>query len=767
MVKLPPMTNPTLEQRILNLLNQPKYQPLTRHDLAKALRLRDNERNKLRQALIDLQKQGKAACLRKNRWAAAGKNAAVKTISGSVRVMEKGFGLFKPDDGSEEIYIARDDLKCALHEDRVSVEVLPKASAPRRGANVPRFGNREGRVIEVLERANKEIVGLLRRTPYYAYVIPDNLRLVQDIRVAGWEKGLEETPEDHKVVIELNDWTDPFKPLTGTVIEDIGSREDPNVEMQCILRAHGFQQNFSPEVLAEAHKVPHELRPADYKNRRDLRKLLTFTIDPETARDFDDAVSLEKTSKGWKLFVHIADVAHFVPKNSVIDKEALHRGNSIYLVDRVVMMLPTELTTRICSLNPHVDRLAHTVEIFLNEDGEMTGAESYRSIIHSDARLTYEQVQALFDGDEHTGMPSAVADALKQLRPLTRQIRARRFAAGALEINTPQIKCLLDKDGKVASIKKGEAKEAYQLIEECMLLANVAVARKLKEADKPAIHRIHEEPDEDQWAQMGAELQALGINAIPLTRSDINRVMEKIEDTPLEYTGSLAVLRNLKRAGYSAEPKGHFGLAFEDYVHFTSPIRRYPDMVIHRQLAALEDKHPVPYRTKDIELIAAQCTRTETEADEAEKESIDLRRCEYYNRLLYAGETGPYTGCIIKILNKGFIVELGDTIQRGLVPFASITDDRYEVNKTLTRATGQRNRRMFKIGDTVEVDLVKVDMARKFVDFQLAGQKAANEFAANKKKKGVPPRSKKKKQQVTMTGDRPHGPKAPKRRRHK
>lgn len=764
------MTNLTLEQRILTVLNKPKYQPLTRPDLAKALRLHDTERNKLRQALITLEKEGKAVCLRKNRWAPADGKNAKQLVAGSVRVMEKGFGLFAPDNGGEEIYIASDDLKCALHEDRISVELFPKSAPDRRGGRgggtVPRFGNRDGRVVEILERKNTEIVGLLRRTPYYATVTPDNLRLVQDVRVAEWESGLEQTPENHKVVIHLDEWNDPFKPLTGVVIEDLGHRDDPNVQMQCILRSHGFQQNFSEEVLAEAAQMPHELRPEDYKNRRDLRKRLTFTIDPETARDFDDAVSLEKVSKGWKLSVHIADVAHFVPRGSVIDKEALHRGNSIYLVDRVVMMLPTELTTRICSLNPHVDRLAHTVEILLNETGEMLSAETCRSIIHSDARLTYEQVQALFDGNPDPGIPSKVAEAINALRPLARATRARRIANGSLEINTPQIKCLLDKEGKVASIKKGEAKEAYQFIEECMLLANVAVARKLKEAEWPMIHRIHEEPDEEQWAQMGAELQALGINALPMTRSDINVVMEKIEGTPLEYTGSLAVLRNLKRAGYSAEAKGHFGLAFEDYVHFTSPIRRYPDLVIHRLLGALEENKPSPYRSKDIENIAIQCTRTETEADAAEKESIELRRVEYYNNLLHKGETGPYSGCIIRILNKGFIVELTDTIQRGLVPFASITDDRYDVNGTKTRATGQRTRRMFKIGDVIDVELVKVDLAHKFIDFNLEGQRAATAFAAGKKK-GVPPHSKKKKMQVTLTGDRPHGPKQQKRRKWK
>jgi ribonuclease R len=373
-------------------------------------------------------------------------------------------------------------------------------------------------------------------------------------------------------------------------------------------------------------------------------------------------------------------------------------------------------------------------------------------------------VQALFDGDADHGIPSNVTDAILALRPLARAARARRTDEGSLEINTPQIKCLLDKEGKVASIRKGEAKEAYQLIEECMLLANVAVARKLKEAQWPAIHRIHEEPDEEQWAKMGAEMQALGINALPMSRSDINAVMAKIEGTPLEYTGSLAVLRNLKRAGYSAEPKGHFGLAFEDYVHFTSPIRRYPDLVIHRLLGALEQHAKSPYRSKDIENIAIQCTRTETEADQAEKESIELRRVEYYSNLLKKGATGPYRGCIIRILNKGLIVELTDTIQRGLVPFSSITDDRYDVNGTKTRATGQRTRRMFKIGDVIDVELVKVDLAHKFIDFNLEGQKASTAFAAGKR---IGPRSKKKKQQVTLTGERPRGAKQQKRRKRK
>ncbi|MBI9021503.1 MAG: ribonuclease R [Verrucomicrobia bacterium] len=737
---------PGLQQRILEHFAKPDYRPLSRPDLAKEMRIDSKERNQLRQALINLEKAGKVISLRNSRWALPD---ARDTVSGTVRVMEKGFGLFAPDGGGEEIYIGQDDLKCALHEDRVMIERI--AADPRRaprGRGGFTHQNSGGRVVKILERKLTEVVGLLKRTPYFAYVVPDNLRIGHDVRVAEWDPEIGEVADDHKVVIQLHEWTDPFKPLFGTVIEDIGNREDPNVEMQCILRTHGFQQKFSDEVLAEAAKVPHELRPEDYVNRADLRERLTFTIDPETARDFDDAVSIEKVSKGWKLSVHIADVAHFVPKGSPIDREALHRGNSVYLVDRVVMMIPTELTTRICSLNPNVDRLAHTVEITVDENLEMAEVQTRRSIIHSDARLNYEQVQALFDGQELPEVPAPVVAALNALRPLARALRARRTEAGSLEINTPQIKCMLGPDGKVASITKGEAKEAYQLIEECMLLANVAVARKLKAAEWPAIHRIHEQPDDEQWGQMGAALQELGVDALPQTRFDINAVLEKIEGTPLEYSASLAILRNLKRAGYSAEPSEHFGLAFDDYVHFTSPIRRYPDLVIHRLLGALELKEKQPYRANDLTEIAAQCSRTEIEADAAEKESIALRRAEYYRDLLTKGETGPYKACIIKILGKGLLIELPATLQRGLIAFASITDDRYEVNANKTRAMGQRSAKVFKIGDELDVDLIKVDIARNFVDFQITGQ-----TQVSARKMGAPERHKKhKKQTVNFNG---------------
>lgn len=750
---------PGLQQRILDHMAKPGYRPLSRPDLAKDMRIHSKERNQLRQALINLETAGKVVSLRKNRWALPEtRDLAVGTLI----VTDKGFGIFTPDAGGEEFYIAKDDLKCALHGDRVSIERLPAKVAPR-GRTPFTHRNPDGRVVQVLERKTIEVIGLLKRNPYYAYVIPDNLRLGHDVRVTDWEPELGELPDDHKVVVLLNEWDDPFKPLTGKVIEDIGHRDDPNVEMQCILRSHGFRQSFSEEVLAEAAKIPNELRPQDYENRTDLRDRLTFTIDPETARDFDDAVSIEKVSNGWKLSVHIADVAHFVPKGSVIDKEALHRGNSIYLVDRVVMMIPTELTTKICSLNPNVDRLAHTVEITLDETGEIVESSTCRSVIHSNARLNYEQVQALFDGETDDSIPAEVAVAIKELYPLTRTLRKNRTEAGSLQLTTPQIKCMLGADGKVASIKKGEAKEAYQLIEECMLLANVVVARKLKTVEWPAVHRIHEAPEEDQWGKMGAELQALGIDALPATRDDINAVLEKVAGKPVEYSANLAILTNFKRAGYSAEPSEHFGLAFDDYVHFTSPIRRYPDLIIHRLLTALEQNVKQPYRTDDLAAMAAQCSRTEIEADAAEKESIALRRAEYYRDLLSKGETGPYKAGVVKILGKGLLIELTDTLQRGLVAFSSITDDRYELNSTKTKATGSRWGKTFQIGDAIDVNLVKVDLARNFVDFQLTGQ---DQFVA--KKKGGPPRSKKgKKNTVSFTGKSKYGPKPKKRRNRK
>jgi ribonuclease R len=460
------------------------------------------------------------------------------------------------------------------------------------------------------------------------------------------------------------------------------------------------------------------------KGRRDLRDAVTFTIDPETAKDYDDAVSLEPhPNGGWDLGVHIADVSTYVQPGSLIDKEAYRRGNSIYLVDRAVMMLPRELTTKVCSLNPENDHLTHSVHLHLSDTGEIIGYDTFPSVIHSKARLTYTQVQQFIDGKSDHGIPEHVLQRLGNLWPLVQKIRALRVANGSVEINTPEIEIRLNDQGKVEKMMpRSESKEAYQLIEDCMLLANRAVAEILIAAEAPAIYRVHAEPDDEQWASMGMELQALGIPALPQSRQEINEAIHLAAGTAVEYTANLAILRNFKRAEYAAVQIGHFGLAFDDYTHFTSPIRRYPDLLVHRLLKAVESGRAFHMSGEQIEEIARHCTETEQKADELEKKSIEKKRMEYYADLMNTSLTATFKGYIVSIKGKGMIVELPDSLQRGMVTFASITSEWLEANDDMTQARTRGGKVMFTIGQEVEVALAKVDTARGFIDFVLADQ---------------------------------------------
>jgi ribonuclease R len=500
----------------------------------------------------------------------------------------------------------------------------------------------------------------------------------------------------------------------------------PGVDIDSLLADAGIREAFPPDVIEEAAALSGAITPERMEGRRDLRDEVTFTIDPETARDYDDAVSLEPhPDGGWLLGVHIADVSTYVTPGSKIDKEAYRRGNSIYLVDRAVMMLPRELTTKVCSLNPENDHLTHSASIHLDEDGGMISYETFPSVIHSRARLTYTQVQRFIDGHTDHGIPEPVVQRLETLWPLVQKVRARRVDNGSVEINTPEIEIRLNDRGKVEKMMpRSESKEAYQLIEDCMLLANRAVAEILIAAQKPAIYRVHAEPDDEQWAAMGMELQALGIPALPQTRQEINEAIHLAAGTAVEYTANLAILRNFKRAEYSGTQIGHFGLAFDDYTHFTSPIRRYPDLVVHRLLKAVELGREFHMSGEQIGEIARHCTETEQKADELEKQSIEKKRIEYYSEMLNASLSATFKGYIVSIKGKGMIVELPDSLQRGMITFASITSDWLEANDEMTQARTRSGKVMFTIGQEVEVVLAKVDTARGFIDFVLADQVA-------------------------------------------
>jgi ribonuclease R len=710
------------EKQLLQFMDSPGYRPMKQHELAKALNVDSKGRRaEFRHDLYALEQAGKVVRLRKNRW---GLPEAENQAAGIIRMMAKGGAIFIPDqEGESEIYISDRNTGVALPNDKVSIEIFHSEYAARKRERRGQSDLRaEGRVARVLERARDQAVGVLKHTAYYSYVIPDAPGFKHDVRIDDTQ----DIPQNHKVLVKLNDWIDPFKPLTGSILEDLGSMDAPGVDIDSLLRDAGITEAFPQEVVDEAKRISGEVTPERMEGRRDLRDAVTFTIDPETAKDYDDAVSIEPHPEGgWLLGVHIADVSTYVQPGALIDKEAFRRGNSIYLVDRAVMMLPRELTTKVCSLNPENDHLTHSVELHISPEGEMLGYDSFASVIHSKARLTYTQVQKFIDGQTDHGVPDIALERLENLIPLVQKIRALRVANGSVEINTPEIEIKLNDRGKVEKMMpRAESKEAYQLIEDCMLLANRAVAEILIRSGKPAIYRVHDEPDEEQWASMGMELQALGISALPGTRQEINKAVKLAAGTAVEYTANLAILRNFKRAEYSAAQIGHFGLAFDDYTHFTSPIRRYPDLIVHRLLKAVEQGRDPSISNEQIESIALHCNETERKADELERQSIEKKRMEYYSELLNSSQTQTFKGYIVSIKGKGLIVELPGSLQRGMVTFASITADWLEANEGMTQAMTRGGKVRYTIGDEVEVALAKVDIARGFVDFVLADQVA-------------------------------------------
>jgi ribonuclease R len=710
----------SFDSQILQFLASPGYRPMKQHELARALNVGSKgQRAEFRHDLYALEDAGKIIRLRKNRWGLP--DAGNQTV-GTIKMMAKGGAIFIPEkEGESEVYISDRNQGVALPDDRVAVEVFHSEYAARQRERRGQTDLRaEGRVVQVVERATVQTVGLLKHTPYYSYIIPDAPGFRHDVRI---DDALN-IPENHKVLVKLDDWIDPFKPLTGSILEDLGEMSAPGVDVDSLLAEAGIREEFPTEVVDEANRISGEITPEAMEGRRDLRNAVTFTIDPETAKDYDDAVSIEPHPEGgWTLGVHIADVSTYVTPGSLIDKEALHRGNSIYLVDRAVMMLPKELTTKVCSLNPENDHLSHSVELHISDEGEILGYETFPSVIHSKARMTYTQVQKLIDGDSEHGIAEMVVQRLENLWPLVQKIRARRVENGSVEINTPEIEIKLNDKGKVEKMMpRSESKEAYRLIEDCMLLANRAVAEILIAAEKPSIYRVHEEPDDEQWAAMGIELQALGIPALPQTRQEINEAVKMAEGTAVEYTANLAILRNFKRAEYSATQIGHFGLAFDDYTHFTSPIRRYPDLLVHRMLKAVEKGAAFGMSGDQIQEIAQHCTDTEKKADELEKKSTEKKRIEYYSDLMNSSMAQTFKGYIVSIKGKGMIVELPDSLQRGMITFASVTSDWLEANEEMTQARTRGGKVCYTIGQEVEVMLAKVDTARGFIDFVLADQ---------------------------------------------
>ncbi|HOW97471.1 MAG TPA: VacB/RNase II family 3'-5' exoribonuclease [Kiritimatiellia bacterium] len=701
---------PSERKRILDFLHRPDYRPLRQHELARALAWSGPV---LRRALRDMEREGLIVRLRKNRWAAP---RGAPTLAGRLRVSVDGFGFVTPEQtGRPDIYIPAESLGPALDGDRVLIALSTEGEVPDE-----REARTRGRVVRVLERRHERVVGRLRRTAYYGYVIPDNPRIRENVRVRGFAPGLAQPEEDRLVVVDLEPREREQESLSGTVVEDLGPADAPGADMLSVMRSFDVRSEFPAEALRQADHESPAPAPALFHDRHDLRGQLVFTIDPEDAKDFDDAVSLVRADDGrWRLGVHIADVSRYVPVDSPVDVEARRRGTSVYLADRVIPMLPPRLTTDVCSLQPGVPRLTHSVFILFDPLGGVLDFSTGPSVIRSAARLDYDQVQACFDGGAGGSIPAEVRASLAEMRELAALLRRRRMAEGSLDLAMPEIRCRMDSAGRVLEIRKRGSTEAYQLIEEFMLAANQAVAGRIARQKAPSLYRIHDEPDAAQWERMQVELRALGLASLPPRKDTLSRLARLAAASPMSYAAQLAILRNLKRAVYAPVPGLHFGLGFDCYTHFTSPIRRYPDLVVHRVLKALETRAAPPYSADDTARLATHCSQTEAQADEAESDSIVRKRLDYYHGLMARDETGPFEGVIIGLHARGLVVELRDTLQRGHLPFSALPEDHYVTDRDRMKITGRRRDRSWRVGQEVRVRLARVDARRRSVGLLL------------------------------------------------
>ena len=698
-----------MEEQILALLRKPQYIPLTYPELLKELRVQHQKRKHLSQVLAQLEKTGAIARIKGSRYALS---STADLVPGRLRVNRNGSGFVQPDDATlPAIWIPADGLSTAMHGDRV---LIRRDVSPRFSGNRPKEFT--GVVSRILEKVRRNFVGTLRQGKQFLYVVPDDQRMRLEIIVPPpRDVGRPAQPGD-KVVVELGDWDSPHRTPEGEIIEVLGPPDGEGVDMLSVIRQYNLTLSFPKNVLHEARQIGTTVLPGDAAGRIDCRSHAVVTIDPDDAKDFDDAIFLRPAGQGnWHLWVHIADVSHYVKPGSALDVEAEKRGNSTYLVDRVIPMLPEALSNELCSLKSDVDRLTKCVEFLLSPRGEVLNAKFYSAIIRSKSRYTYKQVYQILQHPPTSPLESMLHDA----HIMAQKIRVARFHAGSLDLDFPETKIILDAKGAVLRIDKIENDISHQLIEEYMLLANEAVATRLMALNRPALYRIHESPEDKRLQEYREEVMGHRISCGNLTnRREVQKLLEKLNTISIGPALKIGFLKSLMRARYAVEPMGHYGLAKKKYTHFTSPIRRYADLVVHR---ALFGKPGQPVASQPLPATADHISETERNSADAERDSRDVKLYAYLNAQLQSGHPTVYPGLITDVRNFGFFVDVKGLGMSGLIPLSGVSDDFYIFDPRTSRLTGRRTRRTFQLGDKVEVQIAKVDKFKHQVDFKLAG----------------------------------------------
>ena len=753
-----------LRQRIEELLQSPNYQPLNKSEFARALQIKPNERQGLRAELLRLEGKGIIVPGKKGRFTprehsqgkgGKGKSAPGALLVGTIRLQSNGNAWFYPDanDATNEaagmdlqkfsrIFVSSQKLGTAMHGDSVMVRIdrigQPEWTKHRRGKNQRAAGmarpddEAAGYVEKIIQRGMARIIGTYFRRGKFSHVQPDDLK-IPDINIErdSLPENKQDEPKSGQIVaIELTRWDNPNSKPLGRVTEVLGWPDTPGIDMLAIVHKHGLRDEFPSDVLEQAHAFGDHVTPQDTEGRDDWRDLPVITIDPHDAKDFDDAISVQKTQHGWQLAVHIADVSHYVKPGSALDKEARERGNSTYMADRVLPMIPRELSNHLCSLMPDVDRLTQCCLLKINQEGKIRSARFTRAVIHSARRYTYEEAQdilmkpeeevkALFPNDN-----PEIITMLHEAWKLASLLRKRRFENGALDLDMPEVNILLDATGKPTGIEKSEHNESHQLIEEFMLVANEAAAKLLKSRGQTTIYRIHEDPDPDRLNEYAELAQLHGYKPGDLTnKKHIQQLLDQAKGTIEEPAIKIGLLKSLKRAAYFQDPLGHYGLSKADYCHFTSPIRRYADLIVHRALQPhlgnppeKKDRLPSPGEAAQI---AQHISETERTSAEAENESRKLKMLQYLHMCSLEKDPPVFKTVVTDVRHFGLFVEAIDIMTKGLIKIEDFDPGEWRFEANLLRFTGP-NEQTYQVGQQYNCVVAEVDMERQMVDFKFA-----------------------------------------------
>ena len=706
------MTRKELDERkklVYDLMGEEMYVPMKEKELAILLQVSKSEREDFRQVLDELLSEGKITITKRGKYMRPEENEQV--IVGTFVSHPKGFGFVEVEGMDEDLYIPETKVNGAFHKDTVQVVLLPGQRGKRQ----------EAEIVKIIARGTKQVVGTFDKSKKnYGFVVPDNGKLADDIFVpVERSKG---AVSGHKVVCEITDYGSKNRKPEGKIVEIIGHVNDPGVDIMSIVKGYELPVEFSEKIMNQAERVANEVSEADMLGRRDLRDVTMVTIDGEDAKDLDDAVSVSRDGDMYHLGVHIADVTNYVQENSALDREALKRGTSVYLVDRVIPMLPHKLSNGICSLNAGENRLALSCLMNINSKGEVKSYEIVESVIRVDRRMSYTSVKKILedkDSDEIKEYEELVPmfELMKELAHILREKRKKR---GSIDFDFPETKMILDKEGHPLEIKPYERNTATKIIEDFMLIANETVAQHFYWLEMPFVYRTHDTPDPEKIMKLGTFINNFGYH-LKSSKEEIHpkefqKLLAKIEDTPEEVLISRLTLRSMKQAKYTVECTGHFGLACQYYCHFTSPIRRYPDLQIHRiikeQLRGRMNENRIEHYWSILPEVAKHASEMERRADEAERETDKLKKVEYMEARI--GEI--YEGVISSITNWGVYVELENTIE-GMIHVSMLPGDYFYYDEASYEMVGQATGKRYKLGERIKVKVNQTDKISRNIDF--------------------------------------------------